>query len=80
MFRKIIRYPGFWRSVWFLSFMYLLILLVLQWIATGFSEKFLSLLMASSKVWMVPLAGFIAGFMVTYGKFWARMKREEKRK
>lgn len=79
MFTKIINYPGFWKSVTFLSVMYLIILLVVQWFATGFSSKFIPLLLASSKIWMVPIAGFFAGFMVSYGKFWARLKKEDKK-
>ena len=80
MFRRIIKYEGFWRSVIFLSIMYLLILLVLQWFITGFSSEFLTILLKSSKVWMLPFAGFIAGFLVSYGKFWGKLKREDKRK
>ena len=80
MFKRIINYEGFWRSVLFLSVMYLLILLVLLWFITGFSSEFLSILLKSSKVWMLPFAGFIAGFLVSYGKFWGKLKREDQRK
>ncbi|MDC8003176.1 hypothetical protein POV27_03890 [Aureisphaera galaxeae] len=80
MFKRIVTHPGFWRSVLFLSFMYLLILLVVQWFMTGLSSNFITLLLQSNKVWMVPIAGFIAGFMVSYGKFWARLKRQDQRK
>ena len=80
MFQRIIKYKGFWKSVLFLTFMYLLIILVVQWFLTGFSTEFISILLHSSKVWMLPIAGFIAGFMVSYGKFWGRLKREDQRK
>jgi len=80
MFQRIIKYQGFWKSVLFLTLMYLLIILVLQWIFTGFSSEFVSTLLQSSKVWMLPIAGFIAGFMVSYGKFWGKLKREDQRK
>jgi len=80
MFQRITKYQGFWKSVFFLTFMYLLIILVVQWFLTGFSSEFISILLQSSKVWMLPIAGFIAGFMVSYGKFWGRLKREDKRK
>lgn len=80
MFQRIINYQGFWKSVLFLTFMYLLIILVLQWFLTGFSSEFISTLLQSSKVWMLPIAGFIAGFMVSYGKFWGKLKREDQRK
>ncbi len=80
MFSRIVNYEGFWRSVLFLSFMYLLIILVLQWVATGFSSEFIEILWNSGKVWMLPIAGFVAGFMVSYGKFWGKLKREDKRK
>ncbi|WP_461302768.1 hypothetical protein [Aureisphaera sp.] len=80
MFKRIITHPGFWKSVAFLSVMYLLILLVIQWFVSGFSSEFITLLLQSSKVWMVPFAGLIAGFMVSYGKFWAKLKRQDQRK
>ena len=79
MFKRIVSHAGFWKSVLFLSVMYLLILLVIQWFITGFASDFISQLLSSSKVWMVPIAGFIAGFMVSYGKFWAKLKRQDKR-
>lgn len=80
MFQRIIKYKGFWKSVLFLTFMYLLIILVLQWFFTGLSSEFVSTLLQSNKVWMLPIAGFIAGFMVSYGKFWGKLKREDRRK
>ena len=80
MFQRIINYQGFWKSVLFLTLMYLLIILVLQWFFTGFSSEFISTLLQSNKVWMLPIAGFIAGFMVSYGKFWGKLKREDQRK
>ena len=80
MFKRIVYNEGFWRSVLFLTVMYLLILLVLQWIVMGFSSEFLNALLQSNKVWMVPIAGFIAGFMVSYGKFWGKLKRDDNRK
>ncbi len=79
MFKRITSYQGFWKSVAFLSVMYVLILMIVQWFFTGLSSKFLSILLQSNKVWMVPIAGFIAGFMVSYGKFYARIKREDQR-
>ncbi|MCH9661858.1 MAG: hypothetical protein K0U54_13215 [Bacteroidetes bacterium] len=80
MFTRVIRHSGFWKSVVFLSIMYLVILLLVQWFATGFSNQFVTILWESDKVWMLPFAGFIAGFMVSYGKFWARLKKEDKRR
>lgn len=80
MFQRIINYQGFWKSVLFLTLMYLLIILVLQWFMTGFSTEFVSILLQSNKIWMLPIAGFIAGFMVSYGKFWGKLKREDQRK
>jgi hypothetical protein len=80
MFQRIIKYQGFWKSVLFLTLMYLLIILVLQWFMTSFSTEFVSILLKSNKIWMLPIAGFIAGFMVSYGKFWGKLKRGDKRK
>lgn len=80
MFKRIVAHAGFWKSVFFLSAMYLLILLVVQWFSTGFSSDFINILLHSKKIWLVPFAGFIAGFMVSYGKFWARLKRQDQRK
>jgi asparagine N-glycosylation enzyme membrane subunit Stt3 len=77
MFKRVLTYEGFWRSVAFLSVVYLVILLVIQWFATGFSSDFFYTTLQYKKIWLIPVAGFIAGFMVSYGKFWAILKRQD---
>jgi len=78
MFRRVVSYTGFWKSVLFLSGMYLLLFLVVQWVFTGFSPKFIAVLLQSNKLWMLPFVGFSAGFFVSYGKFWAKIKKKSK--
>lgn len=80
MIKRVLTYEGFWRSVAFLSIAYLAILLVIQWVATGFSSNFFYATIQYKKIWMIPIAGFIAGFMVSYGMFWAKLKREDQSK
>ncbi len=76
MFKKILNYPGFWKSVAVLSIGYLIILILLQWGFTGFSTEFFSRFTPITIVAFVA-GGFIVGFMVTYGKFWGKLKQEE---
>jgi hypothetical protein len=78
MFKRVLKYEGFWRSVAFLSVAYLAILLVIQWVTTGFSSNFIYAILQNKKIWLIPIAGFIAGFMVSYGKFWAILKRQDR--
>ena len=41
MFKRIITYPGFWKSAIYLSVIYGLILILLQWLLSGFSKEFI---------------------------------------
>lgn len=76
MFKKILKYKGFWKSVLILSFGYLMILILIQWAFTGFSAGFFEKFTAQT-VLLFLLGGFIVGFMVTYGKYWGKLKQEE---
>lgn len=80
MFKRVISYKGFWKSVLILSLIYMLVLFLIQWAMVGFSnalffEKNLFLFIVS-----FLFAGFICGFTVNYGKFWGKLKQEDLKK
>lgn len=77
MISRVLRHAGFWKSVVVLTLAYMVILMILQWGLRGFSGVYFSGLLASGRWWVVPLAGFVAAFFVSYGKFWARIKRND---
>lgn len=80
MFKRVIAYKGFWKSVAVLGLVYMLVLFFMQWAMVGFSnelffEKNLFLFIVS-----FFFAGFICGFAVSYGKFWGKLKQEDYKK
>lgn len=76
MFKKVINHKGFWKSVAVLSVSYLIILILIQWLATGFAQEFFKRFTLLN-IFLFMLGGFIVGFSVTYGKFWGKLKQEE---
>ncbi len=76
MFQKIINFPGFWKSVVILSVGYLVILVLVQWMFTSFASEFFKRFTPFAIIAFLA-GGFIVGFLVTYGKFWGKLKQEE---
>lgn len=76
MFKRIIEYKGFWRSVLLLSITYTALLFLIQYLSAGFSLKFIDNYTLTSWLFLL-LAGVICGFFVTYGKFWGKLKNED---
>ena len=78
MFKRIISYKGFWKSVVVLSVVYGLILYIIQW---GFKGEWLTFFEAPVLVLITfAVSSFIIGFAMTYGKFWKKLKEQEYRK
>ncbi len=77
MFKRIISYPGFWKSAIFLGVVYGLILFLLQWMLSGFSIEFIEQAFGSGKAWVFFVAGAIAGISSTYAKFWKYLKEQD---
>jgi len=79
MFKRIITHTGFWKSVAVLSLVYLILLILLQFIFFP-SEVVLAKLVTISYIATLLLAGFICAFAATYGKFWRKLKTDDHKK
>ena len=80
MFQKVISTPGFWRSVFSLGIAFALIFVLIKWAIEGFSmEYFNAIINPFSFVLGLLAGGFIYGFLVTFGKFRAKLKKEEQK-
>ena len=73
MFKKIINYKSFWKSVFFLALAFAVVFCIFKWIIEGFSFDFVSRDPLTFFLSIV-VGGFIYGFFVTYGKFWKKLK------
>jgi hypothetical protein len=78
MFQKVISTPGFWRSAFSLGIAFASIFVIIKWGIEGFNmEYFNSIINPFSFVIGLLVGGFIYGFLVTFGKFRAKLKKEE---
>lgn len=82
MFSKVICYKGFWKSVSFLTIMFIIIYNLVDW---GFSlefdfNAFINQRLASENllrfIFANILSGFVYGFIVSFFKFRNRIKNE----
>ena len=80
MFQKVISTPGFWRSVFSLGIAFALIFVLIKWAIEGFSmEYFNSISNPFTFLLGLLTGGIIYGFLVTFGKFRAKLKKEEQK-
>lgn len=77
MFKRVISYPGFWKSAIYLSVVYGLVLLLIQWMMSGFSRDFMVEAFGSGRAWVFFVAGAVAGISSTYAKFWKHLKEQD---
>ena len=78
MFKKVISVPGFWKSVFSLGIAFALLFVLVKWGIEGFnSSYFSSLENPRSFVLGLVVGGFVYGFFVTFGKFRAKLKKDE---
>lgn len=80
MFKRVVNHKGFWKSVFTLSVIYMVVLTVVQGISLGFSEIFLERITTVKSVATLLGAGVICGFAITYAKFWRKLKEQDYRK
>jgi len=80
MFKKVISTPGFWKSVFSLSFAFALLFLVVKWAIEGFSFAFIT--ERNPLLFFILLVGasIIYGFFVTFGKFKSKIKGQQSKK
>lgn len=75
--KKVINYPGFWKSVVAIGIAFLVLYFLFRWILADYSFDFIGDYSIWIYVLVVAAAGFIYGFFVTYGKFWKKLKEKE---
>lgn len=80
MFRKIVTHKGFWNSVISIGLAFVLLFLIIKWVIEGFTFDFITRQDPFLFIIGTALAGFIYGFLVTFGKFRARIKKNELKK
>lgn len=78
MFKRIVTYPGFWRSVLALGISFVVLFIVFKWIIEGFKFTFFSEDNSPLFFAGILLAGLVYGFFVAYGKFWKKLKEEDR--
>lgn len=78
MFKRVVGYRGFWKSVAVLGIIYTGVMFMIQWAFTGFDMDFK--IINVNNVLVFILAGYIVGFSITYGKFWGKIKQQDHRK
>lgn len=78
MFKKIISTQGFWRSVVSIGITFALLFVIIKWAIDGFKMDFFTTL-KNPLFFVLGLitSGFVYGFLVSYGKFRGKIKKEE---
>ena len=74
MFKQVTSHKGFWKSVATLTLAFAVVFFFVQWAFVGFSAGFLNVSLRT--VVALPLGGFVYGFLMTYGKFWGKLKEK----
>lgn len=78
MFKRVITYPGFWKSVIALALAFVLLFIIFKWIIDGFKLSFFTGDNGPLFFGGAILAGLVYGFFVTYGKFWKKLKEGDR--
>lgn len=78
MFKEVITYKGFWKSVLSLGLAFVIIFVLIKWAIAGFNMSYITKQDPLSFFAGVLLAGFVYGFFVSFGKFRSRIKNNKK--
>lgn len=78
MFKKVINHEGFWRSVASLAIAFALVFILVKWAISGFESAFFTQGDPVRFFAGITLASFVYGFFVTFGKFRAKIKNQER--
>ncbi|MFT4851052.1 MAG: hypothetical protein ACI83B_003615 [Sediminicola sp.] len=79
MFKRVLNYNGFWKSVVSLAIAFALVFSLIKWAISGFEKDFFSQGDPVRFFAGIVLAGFIYGFFVAFGKFRAKIKNQERK-
>ena len=77
MVKKILSDPRFWKSVLSLGSAFVVVFTLLFWGVNGFKTEFFTERDPVLLIAMSIGSGLVYGFFVTYGKFWAKYKRDQ---
>ncbi len=78
MFKRVISTTGFWKSVFSLGIVFSFLFVIVKWAIEGFKIEFFSAITNPYLfVFGLFLGGFIYGFLVTFGKFRAKIIKKE---
>jgi len=78
MIKKVISTPGFWRSALSLGVIFSFLFIIVKWAIEGFKiEFFYAITNPYLFVFGLFLGGFIYGFLVTFGKFRAKIIKKK---
>jgi cytosine/uracil/thiamine/allantoin permease len=80
MFKRVISHEGFWKSVVSLAIAFAVLFIIIKWAIDGFSMDFITERNPLYFFLGVIAAGLVYGFFVTFGKFRARLKKEDQKK
>lgn len=77
MVKRILSDPKFWKSVLSLGSAFIVVFVVLFWGVNGFKMSFWEDRDPVVMILICIASGLVYGFFVTYGKFWAKYKRDQ---
>ena len=78
MFKKVINHKGFWKGVFSVGTAFSLLFLLVKWAISRFNASFFSEMQNPVFFFLgIVVAGFVYGFLVTYGKFYKEIKQHE---
>lgn len=78
MIKKVISYKGFWKSVVSLAVVFAAVFVLIKWAIDGFSPTFFTERDPLKFIIGVLAAGLVYGFFVTFGKYRAKLKDQER--
>lgn len=78
MIKKVINHKGFWKSVISLAVIFAAVFVLIKWAIDGFSATFFTERDPLKFILGVLVAGLVYGFFVTFGKFKAKLKDQER--
>lgn len=77
MFKQIVSDAKFWKSVASLGSAFIVVFLLLFWGVNSFKMSFWEERDPLTVILTSLGSGLVYGFFVTYGKFWAKYKRDQ---
>lgn len=75
MFKRIVTHKKFWKSVLFSAITFGVLFFIVKWALTRFDMAFFNI--SVEFVLTLLIASFLYGFLMTYGKFWGKLKSED---